>query len=65
MSQERTERALGRIEAALARIDTSIDRASGHPQGDDTQIAERHEQLRAAVARSLRQLDSLIEGQAT
>ena len=45
-----------RIDAALARIDAIALRA---PQGDD-QLTVRHEQLRAAAAQTLRQLDALI-----
>ena len=45
-----------RIDAALARIDAIASRA---PQGDG-QLTVRHEQLRAAAAQTLRQLDALI-----
>ena len=45
-----------RIDAALARIDAIASRA---PQGDN-ELAVRHEQLRAAAAQTLRQLDALI-----
>ncbi len=45
-----------RIDAALARIDAAASRA---PQGND-QLSVRHEQLRAAAAQTLRQLDVMI-----
>ena len=59
MSQERAEQALNRLEAAIARIE----RAARPVATSDSGLAERHEQLRSAVARSLRQLDTLIESQ--
>jgi hypothetical protein len=52
------ENALARIEAALTRVE----QAASRPAVPDTDLAARHEHLRAAVALSLRQLDSLIAG---
>lgn len=68
MVQERTERALDRLAMALARLDRVIESSAvrqsaavaSYAEGD---LGARHEQLRAAVSRSLRQLDSLIESQ--
>ena len=45
-----------RIDAALARIEATASRAPP----DDDQLAVRHEQLRAAAAQTVRQLDALI-----
>jgi hypothetical protein len=53
------DQVLGRIEAALTRIEHA---ASNRPQAD-RELAARHESLRAAVAQSLRQLDALLVGQ--
>lgn len=53
------EKALGRIEAALTRIERA---ASLAPKADHD-LAARHERLREAVSLSLRQLDTLIGGQ--
>jgi hypothetical protein len=50
------EKALGRIEAALTRIENAASRA---PKPDED-LAARHERLRAAVTQSLQQLDSLL-----
>ena len=53
------EAALARIDAALARIEAAADR----PRMADSALAARHEQLRSAVAESLRALDGLIGAQ--
>jgi hypothetical protein len=53
------ENALGRIEAALTRIENA---ASRRPHADP-ELADRHERLRTAVGQSLRQLDALLGGQ--
>ena len=63
MSGDRTEQALARIGAALARIEA----AAGTPRAsqDDGEIAalrDRHAKLRAAVADSLAQLDTMLDG---
>ena len=50
------EKALGRIEAALTRIENAASRA---PKTDED-LAARHERLRTAVTQSLQQLDSLL-----
>ncbi|MCW1431133.1 hypothetical protein [Novosphingobium sp. JCM 18896] len=55
------EKALGRIEAALTRIERA---ASTAPKADQ-ELAARHERLREAVTLSLHQLDSLLTGQPT
>ncbi|MCC6828720.1 MAG: hypothetical protein IT550_10890 [Novosphingobium sp.] len=52
------EKALERIEAALARIEQAADR----PAQAAARIEARHEQLKDAVAQSLRQLDDLLAG---
>jgi hypothetical protein len=48
--------ALARIDAAIARIET----AAEAPRQADGALAARHEQLRSAASRTLRQLDALI-----
>jgi len=53
------EKALERIEAAIARIE----RASTRPNAADEALRTRHERLRSAVTQSLRELDELLAGQ--
>ena len=61
--QDRSSRALARIEAALARIETAAKAAAERPAEADMQrLRKRHDTLRAAVQDSLGQLDLLIEG---
>ncbi len=52
------EKALERIEAALARIENAADR----PAQSAARIEARHEKLKTAVAQSLRQLDEVLAG---
>ena len=62
MAGDRSERALQRIDAALARIERAAQRRpppSSAPAGDP-ELAHRHARLRDAVGQSLRQLDALI-----
>ncbi len=61
MNGDRSEIALARIEAALARLKSVAQRPQ--PSGDgsaDAELHQKHEQLRAAVTQSLHQLDALI-----
>lgn len=51
--------ALARIEAALGRIE----RAASGNSSNSGDLNRRHEQLKAAVARSLEELDDLIAEQ--
>ena len=63
MNGDRSEIALARIEAALARLDTAARRPQSSGDGNDAaQLIQKHEKLRAAVTQSLRQLDVLICG---
>ncbi|MEN9925240.1 hypothetical protein [Novosphingobium sp.] len=62
MSEDRSSRALARIEQALARIEAASRRPA--TVSDDAELADlraRHDQLRSAVEESLQQLDQLIE----
>jgi len=62
MSEDRSSRALARIEQALARIEAASRRPA--PVSNDAELADlraRHDQLRSAVEASLGQLDELIE----
>lgn len=52
------ENALERIEAALARIENAAHR----PAEAAAEVTARHDQLKSAVAQSLRQLDELLAG---
>ena len=64
MEEDRLSRAIGRIERALARIETQTALAASRPRhehGPDHALAARHEALRASVATSLTELDTLIE----
>ncbi len=49
--------ALGRIDAALARIEN----AAGKTANDDGGLKERHHRLKASVAHALSDLDALID----
>ncbi len=61
--QDRSNRALARIESALARIETAAKAAAQRPAEADLQrLQKRHDTLRAAVQESLGQLDLLIDG---
>lgn len=57
------EFALTRIDAALARIEAAIARGPAHTDSESSDLAARHQQLRAAVTDSLRDLDGLIGSQ--
>ena len=59
MGEDRTDRALSRIEAALNRIEA----ASARPLAREDDLEARHEHLRHAVAQVLGDLDALIAGQ--
>lgn len=66
MDGDRNERALTRIEAALARIEAAARKPKGVQTGSDTDgalaaLQTRHDRLRAEVAGSLAELDTLIE----
>jgi len=54
-----TDKALERIEAALARIENATERRDSVTAS----LHARHEDLKAAVSRSLGELDKLIAGQ--
>ncbi len=61
MEADPSKTAIGRIEAALARIEA----VTTKPGGADAELAAlraRHAALRAAVQGSLHELDQLIEG---
>jgi hypothetical protein len=64
MTGDRTEAAVQRIEAALARIAQAADRAregAPPPPPSVTALVERHESLRETVAQALGKLDALLE----
>jgi hypothetical protein len=60
MDGGKSETALCRLEAALARIEAVV----RHRDAVAGEWEERHERLRDAVGRSLRQIDELIGDQA-
>ena len=66
MEDNRSSRALARIEQALERIETATrqPKPGQAPSGDSDfeLLRTKHDQLRAAVQDSLGQLDLLIEG---
>lgn len=66
MDEDRSSRALARIQQALARIEGAARRpaAPAAPSGDADldQLRAKHNRLRGAVQQSLEQLDQLIEG---
>jgi hypothetical protein len=59
MVEERIESAIGRIEAALARIASCAETMRPAPPSVSGLVV-KHEQLRERVAASLRELDDLI-----
>lgn len=58
MDGENNDKALERIDRALARIEAA---ARQRPRGD-TQLEARHDRLRAVVASTIARLDGLIAG---
>lgn len=65
MDDDRISKAVGRIEQALARIETQAALARSGPRhaaDDDSELAARHEALRDSVSASLAELDTLIGG---
>ena len=63
MTGDRTEAAVQRIEAALARIAQAADRARAappHMPPSVSALVERHESLRETVAQALGELDALL-----
>jgi hypothetical protein len=66
MHEDRIDSALGRIEAAMARIAAAREAAqaqAGQPAGGSARVVElvnAHEKLREQVAESLREIDNLI-----
>ncbi len=59
MPESELQDAFARIEAALARIET----VAARPPVADVDLAARHDRLRNAASRTLRQLDALIAEQ--
>lgn len=66
MEDNRSSRALARIEQALVRIEAAARQPEPSPapsgDADFERLRTKHERLRAAVQDSLGQLDLLIEG---
>ena len=66
MEEERIDHAIQRIEAALARINAASDKVcASAPSVSDprtSELAEKHDALRAEVAATLSELDQLIDG---
>ncbi|MFM5949777.1 MAG: hypothetical protein ACKOPM_11200 [Novosphingobium sp.] len=63
MNEDRSSRALARIEQALARIEAGARTPRAGADGTElTALSARHERLKRAVQGSLEQLDQLIEG---
>jgi hypothetical protein len=60
MEEDRTDRALSRIDAALSRLEVAA-ACSRAPSAD---LEARHDQLRQAVTQALGELDALIGQQA-
>jgi hypothetical protein len=63
MDGNRTQRAVARIELALARIEAAARHPRSSSADPDPALAARHARLRDAVGRSLAQLDQLIAEQ--
>ncbi|HEX4848480.1 MAG TPA: hypothetical protein VFV30_10075 [Novosphingobium sp.] len=62
MDEDRSSRALARIEGALARIEAAARRPAASGDAALQELQARHDRLRGAVQESLEQLDQLIEG---
>ena len=60
MTDDRIEQAIGRIEGALARIAHCAETMRPAPPSVSGLVV-KHEELREAVAASMRELDELIE----
>lgn len=60
MERQRIEHALARIEVAAGRIEAAARRPAPGPASDDATLARKHDELRATVSASLRELDALI-----
>lgn len=62
MADEKAMQALGRIERALARIETAADKARNQPRGDGELVELRrvHQGLRGKVEGAIAQIDRLI-----
>jgi hypothetical protein len=54
--------AIGRIERALARIESAARRSAASSAAADNGLREAHENLRGRVREALTQLDGLIAG---
>lgn len=54
-----TDKALSRIEDALARLERAVSR----PSKGDAALRERHELLKATVSQALEELDTVIAKQ--
>lgn len=59
MNDDRTQKALSRIDMALSRLD----RAAARQRHANDELQSRHEKLRIAVTQALGQLDTLIADQ--
>ncbi|MFL6845870.1 MAG: hypothetical protein ACJ8ER_13425 [Allosphingosinicella sp.] len=60
MGQDRVEQAIGRLERALARIDSVAGELAAPAPAADGALREAHEALRGRVREALTQLDGLI-----
>lgn len=60
MVDQRIERAVQRIESALARIAAVADAERAPPPAASADLAERHERLSQAAAGALKEIDALI-----
>lgn len=65
MDGSSSESALARIDAAIARLEAVAARPRAAGESGDSELAAKHDRLRAAVAQSLRQIDGLIGRQNT
>ncbi|RYG33620.1 MAG: hypothetical protein EON93_09330 [Burkholderiales bacterium] len=54
-----TDKALSRIEVALARLERAVSR----PPAGDADLRQRHEQLKTTVSQALAELDAVIARQ--
>ncbi|WP_420605356.1 hypothetical protein [Novosphingopyxis sp.] len=60
MTEDRIIMAIGRIERALARIESSGGNRTHFPDSSD--LAQRHEALRAETRRAIGEIDDLLDG---
>jgi HAMP domain-containing protein len=63
MAEDRLNRALGRIEDAISRIDAAAAKGNAQPSAEVESLKEAHRALRGKVQSAIDQIDSLLHSQ--